>query len=434
MRRPSSAALALAVALLAACGTGADGDAGAAGQSSDAASTEVDLVVFGDPEEAKAFEELAAAFSEQSGDIDVAVSTVADEDDLLARLTTSVAGGQVPDAFLVNFRSYGRFAVAGALEPVGPYLDASEVISADDLYEPSLAAFRYDGEEQTCLPQNISSLVTYYNAELFEAAGVDPPQAGWTWDDFLETAQALNDPDNEVWGVGVAPRLIRVAPFVWSNGGEFTDDDARPTRLTLDEGPAREALDFFLDLSLQHGVVPPDAEEQSVGIEDRFIQGGLGMYLDSRRVVPGFREAIEFEWDVAPLPVAPGGEPASILHADAFCMTSAGDAKDATWQFIEYALSEPGQTLLARTGRSVPANKAVAESPVFLEPEEPPANSQVWIDAIPGMRATPHVAAWSQVESEGNDILEGIYYGRIDREQGIEELISTTTPLFAVSG
>ena len=44
-----------------------------------------------------------------------------------------------------------------------------------------------------CLPQNLSSLVVYYNRDLFDAAGVPYPEAGWTWDDFLAAAKALDD-------------------------------------------------------------------------------------------------------------------------------------------------------------------------------------------------------------------------------------------------
>ena len=34
-----------------------------------------------------------------------------------------------------------------------------------------MTPFRWDGE-QMCLPQNVSSLVVYYNADLFRSAGV----------------------------------------------------------------------------------------------------------------------------------------------------------------------------------------------------------------------------------------------------------------------
>jgi multiple sugar transport system substrate-binding protein len=410
----------LVAALAAACGS--------APPAAEDDTQAVEFVLFGDPVETAGYEELVSAFEADNPDVDVTLAPVATQDDLAARLTTGFAGGQPPDVFLINYRRYGQYADQGVLEPVQSHLDTSDVISEDEFAETSMEAFRFDGQTLTCLPQNVSSLVVYYNVDLFETAGVKLPVAGWTWDDFLSAAQQLTEGDT--YGLGTDANLIRVAPFVWSNGGEIVDDPASPTTLTLDQGPAREALEFFLDLQTRHGVVPPDAEEQSMGSEDRFIAGTLGMYLNSRRVVPGLREIEGFTWDVAPLPVAPGGQPATILHGDAYCMSADGNV-DAAWRFIEFANSVEGQTIVAESGRTVPSRSDVAQSEAFLSPDQPPASSQVFTDVIPTIRAVPVTASWSQVEGEADNVIEALYYGRIDRETGIRQLIDTTKPLFA---
>ena len=104
------------------------------------------------------------------------------------------------------------------------------------------------------------------------------------------------------------------------------------------------------------------------------------MYFDSRRATPTFREITAFNWDVAPLPQRQF--PASVLHSDAYCLTTATANKDAAWTFIEFANSVEGQTLVAKSGRTVPSLKAVAQSPAFLEPNQKPARSQVFLDAL----------------------------------------------------
>ena len=40
-----------------------------------------------------------------------------------------------------------------------------------------MTVFQNDGV-QTCMPQNVSSLVLYYNRDLFEAAGIDRLRPG----------------------------------------------------------------------------------------------------------------------------------------------------------------------------------------------------------------------------------------------------------------
>ncbi len=428
----------LAGELLAMCGllTGCaslGGDAETGGTPSGAASgAEVRFVLFGDPTETAGYEDLVAAFEADNPDVDVVLSPVADQDDLLAKLTTSFAGGRPPDVFLVNYRNYGQFASQEALAPVQPRVDASEVINEEDFAPAALDAFRFDGEELTCMPQNVSSLVVYYNVDLFEQAGLPLPAAGWTWDEFLAAAKALTG-DGQ-YGLGTEASIIRVAPFVWSAGGEVVDDPAAPTTLTLDQGAARKGLDFFLDLQNVHHVVPPEREEQAQESEARFLAGTLGMYLNSRKSVPTLRTIEDFTWDVAPLPVAPGGQPVTILHGDAYCMAAASTVQDQAWRFVEFANSTEGQTILARSGRTVPSRLDVARSPAFLRPDVPPASAQVFVEVIPTIRSVPHTATWSRVEGEADEILEALYYGRVDREEGITQLVEATRPLFADPG
>ncbi len=409
---------------LAACNTG--GEPSNDNGSGDTAS--IQLMAFGDAVEAAGYRDLIDAFSATDPGFSVHLTPVADQDDLLAKLSTGFAGGNPPDTFLINYRKYGQYAARGALAPVQPYLDASDAIAEEDFAETSMEAFRFDGENLTCMPQNVSSLAVYYNADLFKEAGVDEPKAGWTWDDLVAAGKALTRDDQ--YGIGVEPSLIRVAPFVWSAGGEVVDDPEQPTKLTLDQGPGRRGLDFFLDLRLKHGVVPPEREELSLDAESRFLQGGLGMFLDSRKAVPTLRTIKDFTWDVAPLPVAPGGDPATILHGDAYCISDASEHKDEVWQFIEFAMSREGQTLLAQSGRTVPSRTDVASSPAFLEPDQPPASSSVFVDVVPDIRAVPHTATWSEVEKEADNLLGSIFYGRVEREAGIRQLVEQTQPLF----
>jgi multiple sugar transport system substrate-binding protein len=434
--RPAVLAVAVVLAaLLAACGGGgAGGDAATEGAGGAEGGT-LTFTLFGGPAEVAAYEDLVAAFEQANPDVDVELTPVADQGELMGTLTTSFAGGQPPDVFLINYLRYGRFAAEGVLADVQPYLDASEVIAEEEFADPALDAFRFDGEALTCMPQNISSLAVYYNVDLFEEAGLELPREGWTWDDLLAAAQALTDPAAGRYGVGVEPSVQRIAPFVWSAGGEVVDDEEAPTTLTLDDPASREGLDFFLDLSLVHEVVPPDAEEQSLGSEERFVAGQLGMYLNSRRPVPTLREGIgdRFAWDVAPVPVAPGGTPVTVLHGDAYCLSADG-RPDTAWRLVEFANTAEGQQIVAASGRTVPSRLDVASSPAFLEPDQPPASSQVFTDAIPTVRALPNVATWQEAQSQVDEVLVDVFYGRIDREEGIAEAIAAAEAVFAAGG
>jgi multiple sugar transport system substrate-binding protein len=430
----------LAAALVAASAASCGGDeVGSGGQPAS-----IRFMVFGDPEELKAYRELISAFGERQSDVRVQLVEASDRDDLIARLSTSFAGGSPPDVFLINYRFYGQFASRGVLEPLEERIDDSDEFEQDDFFPQALEAFRWEGE-LTCLPQNISSLVVYFNRDLFRKYDVPEPRPGWTWNEFVGTAAQLTrdrggrvlvggDPESggvtpAVYGLGIEPTLIRIAPFVWSNGGRFVDDDERPTRLTLDDPKSLEALEAFLELRTPSGVVPSDVEVEAEDDESRFANGRLAMLLSSRRSTPTFRTITAFDWDVAALPRFE--QQAGILHSDAYCMTTASDEKDATWRFIEFANSPEGQRIVAATGRTVPSLKEVADSDAFLDPSAKPRNSKVFIDGIPTIQRVPTISTWPEIEDAAGGVLEnGLYLGQ-PAEFVAREVDRVTRPIFA---
>ena len=431
MARTLIAALVVLVALLA---------AGCGGSSEDGP---VRFLVFGDPEEIRAYRQVGSDYEQRFGR-EVELVEASDRSDLIARLSTSIAAGAPPDVFLMNYRYYAQFAAKDAIEPVTDRLDGSEAFAPDDFYPVALGAFRWRGE-QLCIPQNVSSLVVYYNRDLFARYGVPESEDGWTWNTMVGRAGALTrdangrqlvpgDPDAggataEVYGLGVEPSVIRLAPFVWSNGAELVDDAEQPTRFMLDTPAAQEALRSFLDLRLAYGVVPSDVEVEAVDDETRFANGGLAMLLSSRRSTPLFRTITAFDWDVAPLPR--WKERAGILHSDAFCITSGSGRKDAAWRFVEYALGPEGQATLAESGRTVPSLIDVSRSDAFLDPSSPPRRARVFLDGIPSIRPVPVISTWPEIEDASEPILEnGLYLGRPASEVA-ERLDRVTRPLFA---
>jgi multiple sugar transport system substrate-binding protein len=424
----------LAALLIGGCGGGGGGGGGDG----------IRFLVFGEPEELRAYRTLIDAYERQDDAGDVQLVEASDREDLLARLSTSFAGGTPPDVFLLNYRFYGQFAARGAIEPIGERVEGSDEFEPEDFFPEAMEAFHWDGV-LTCLPQNVSSLVVYYNRELFERFGVAEPRAGWTWTEFIVRASQLTrdaqgrpvsagDPEQgavrpAIYGLGIEPTVIRLAPLVWSNRGELFDDPDNPTRFALERPAAMAALQEFLKLRADYGVIPTDTDVEAEDDESRFQNGRLAMLLSSRRSTPTFRTITAFDWDVAPLPVF--REPAGILHSDAYCMARDSDNKDAAWRFVEFANSPEGQEIVAKTGRTVPSLKSVANSEAFLDPASKPRNSRVFLDGIPTIRRVPTISTWPEIEDAAEGILEqGLYHGQ-NSQRIARELDRGTRPLFA---
>lgn len=393
----------------------------------------IDFQVFGDPAELKVFQAVADAYNASHPGATVSIIHVPAQGDHMTKLSTSFAAGNPPDVFLINYRRYGQFASKGVIEPAAPLLAKSTTLKEDLYYQEALNAFKYKGVLQ-CIPQNVSNLVVYYNKDLFTKYNIPFPKADWTWNDFLNAASGLTQDTNgdgkkDIYGASIEPQIIRLAPFVWSNGGDIVDNPDKPTTFTLSTGPARDAVQFFMDLQLTHKVVPTEAEAKAEDGETMFMNGRLGMLFQSRAATPSLREITSFQWDVAPLPMQK--QKASILHSDAYCIAAASKNKDLAWSFVEYAQGTEGQTLASMLGRTVPSLKSVAQSPAFLDSTKSPASSQVFLDAVPTMKLVPVLSTWPKIESAINAELEQAFYGLIPIDEAIKKATDDTKALFA---
>ncbi len=417
----------------------------------DALTGQVSFQFWGGPAELEAYQQVVDAFEQRYPEVDVTIVHVPAQDEHLAQLRSGFATGTPPDLFLLNYRHITPIAATGMLEPVGSRLGESTLIAEEDYADMALDAFRYPDGTLVCLPQNLSSLVVYYNRELFEAANLALPASDWTWDDFLAAATGLTDADGAAdgsaqYGLATEISTLRLAPFIWQAGGELVDDLTRPTTLTLDTPEARAGLQYITDLLQTSQAMPGRAENEEMEPIERFTSGGAAMLIESRQAVPALRENAGFDWDVAPLPQ--GAEAATVLHGAGFCMSRSVQDADAAWAFLEFAGGPNGQAILSQTGRIVPAISSVATGPAFLgaaagdstpdaaTPEAEvsaasPANSQVFLDNISIMRRMPTTSTWPEIEAILDVLLARAIYGELSVDDAISLAIELTEPLFA---
>ena len=368
--------------------------------------------------ELNALREMVAAFEQAHPGAKVEFTGLAEQGDHIAKLGTSFAGGNPPDVFLLNYRRFGRFAQQGVIDP------ARLPGNAGDYYEQALEAFTMDGT-LLCLPQNLSSSVVYFNAELF--GDVPLPKPGWTIQDLQATVKALHA--KQVKTIGFETGMRTVAPFVWLHGGHVVDDLDEPTKITMSTPESRAALEYLNALIAEGGVNATDAA--AAPAEDRFAQGELAMLVDSRRAVPAMRKA-GLDFDVAPLPK--GAAEATLLASDAYCVSKKADNPELAHAFAQYAVTDAGGKVLAASGRTVPSLKSLAESDAFLAPGKAPKSARVWLDVAPHVRRLPNVAAWNEAETTASDALEQFFAGKASLDETVALIEKESQRLLAAEG
>lgn len=417
---------------------------------------------FGTAAERRAYEQLVAAFEATHPDIGVEVAAL-DSGDASLRLETlmnhpnrpwllrggpyqswlwkALASPKAPDVFVLSYQRLPAYAARGILEPLGERLRASSTLRGEAFYPAALDAFRsadVAGDGLGALPLNASSLVVYYNRDLFAKRGVAIPVDGWSWEDFATAAEALTfDRDahdrSGVHGLAIEPRLSRSAAFVWGAGGDLTDDPHFPTRVALDSPEAQEGLRRFAELGpAGRNVTPTSVQARQFNDLARFASGRAAMFVHTRRVVPTLREARGLNWDVAPLPI--GSAPANVLHSDGLCLLAGARDKEAAWTFIEFAAGPDGQAALAATGRTVPSLPAVAESDAFLKGTSfpwqfgdralglAPDRARVFVDNVAISRRLPAMATLPAVEGMFDRAFKHAFYVDADVQAAAEAI------------
>ncbi|MCC6792455.1 MAG: sugar ABC transporter substrate-binding protein [Thermomicrobiales bacterium] len=354
--------------------------------------------------------------------------------------------GTPPDVFMLGYRDLGRYVSKNVVEPLGSYVNGSSVFGQSDFYAAALDAFRnpfLGADDLGAIPQNASSLVVYYNVDMFDTMGIDRPAAGWTWDEFAAAAQALTldlngDGRIDIHGVAFEPTITRYAAFIWGAGGELYDDVFAPTKLLIDSAEAMKGIRWLTQLGKAGLNVTPTQEEARL-LDDtrRFRSGHAAMLIQSRRVTTFLRQNSAVSWDVAPLPV--GDVPVNVLHSDGLAMYSGSKSKDAAWTFIEFAMGPIGQAILAESGRTVPSLRDVAESDAFLKGTSMadrlgfglrPGNARVFLDNIDLSRRLPSEVSWPSVVREVDTELKHAFFVDGDVETAVTRILERSKPAF----
>ena len=128
------------------------------------------------------FQTLADGFSTAHPDVSIELIEY-DPAEYNTLLTADLAAGAGPDIVTQKEVKYLPVLVDG-----GQLLDVSDVETPEGL--GGTASYEVDGVAYA-VPYRMDSWVLFYNADLYDAAGVAHPDGSWTWDDYVAALTEL---------------------------------------------------------------------------------------------------------------------------------------------------------------------------------------------------------------------------------------------------
>jgi len=278
------------------------------------------------------------AFMERNPDIELEViyNTWADHNKVVP---TWAAADQLPDVVYVHGSRGFPWAFEGITIPLDSYTESDEEFDVGGVWQEALRLYNFQGEQHG-IPYDHGPILLGYNKDIFDAGGVDYPNADWTMDDLKEAAAALTDLEGEVpqWGYsGNCPALT-------STSAPSTPADSQ----AFEQGP--------------------------------WLSGQVAMENVPSWATPNLTEFASFGWDVAPWPTGPAGRVTGAFGSG-FSITNDSKVPDESWRFMREYLSVDGMSFVwGESGRGSPARKAAYDS--WMGSENAPEGAQYYLEAL----------------------------------------------------
>lgn len=306
------------------------------------------------------------------------------------KLKTELASGTAPDIFWIGAVELADFVNTGEILDIKPLIDADPSFKLDEFNQQTIAELSRDGKIYG-LPRDISTMVTYYNEDLFKAAGLQTPkelaaEGKWNWDALLQSAETLTDPSSQQYGIGFGnwwgPSW---GYFINAAGG--SPFNAERTACALNSPEAIQGAAFVRNLYDKKLLPASDAESENL-----FNAGKIGMYFNGRWFTPGVRTNASFTWDVAEMPE--GKQKSTWLFWGPYLVNAKTANPQATWEVLKQITSAEAMGKVAEMGTNIPARTNESAVNVFLS-STPPQNNQAFIAGTE--YALPEAPVW-----EGN--------------------------------
>jgi multiple sugar transport system substrate-binding protein len=280
-------------------------------------------------------QDLINAFEKANPDILVQLEPIAGSD-YYERLFTEIDAGAAPDIIQIGDDAVPQFVNKGALLDLTAFSTGKYPLDASIYLPGLLAPGQYKGK-QYLLPKDYSSLAVYYNKKLFDKYQVPYPKDGWTWADFLKTAQALTKPEDGVYGVQL--------PGAWTGGfeywiaaagGSLIDKDGKNFVGYFDSAATAKAVQFYADLYNKYKVAPPvvDISVSFGGGNTEFDTGKAAMRIFGHWPQAGLLKNPAIDLATVGLPA--GDKRANVLFWGGFGITKSSKNAEAAWRFLSY--------------------------------------------------------------------------------------------------
>lgn len=243
---------------------------------------------------------IVADFQEQNPDITVNAIYAGNYDDTRIKALSALNSGD-PAQLAVMFSIDAYDLIEQDL--IVPFEDVVETEEEkqwlNSFYPALMANSKIEGKTWG-VPFQRSTIVAYYNKDMFRDASLDPESPPTTWDELVSMGKELTTEDR--YGLMIPstgyPYWMFQALAI-QNGKEVMSDDGLTTN--FDDEKVVETLEFWKSLSAEHGIMPEGTVEWGT-LRQAFLEGETAMMWHSTGNLTAVKNNASFDFGVAMLP------------------------------------------------------------------------------------------------------------------------------------
>lgn len=349
----------------------------------------------------------------------------------ITKFSTMLAGDLAPDIVM-------PIGVGGIAEFYDEWIDLTPYIQRDNFDMTRFAGktvevHNYGDKGVLGLPMCVYPTTVYYNADIFDAAGVDyPPHEweapyadgeAWTYMKLVEVAKKLTLDVNGNDANSPAFDPTNIKQFGWSGwdwnnafdvavkfgapNGKGVSNDNKTAILTTQ--PYVDAFTWIKDTVWTWHIRA--TSEQAGAFYDKagdpLGSGLVGMWEIHTWMSyawSGWQQS--FNWDMAADPAWPPQKPIAIVDADTFVMPKASKNSDAAWEVVKWFYEPANLSKLIKNYGCLPADtELLAKWKGERTAEYPNVDFQVVVDAMDYTEGSPNHEAWRPAYTKINDAI-----------------------------
>src|SRR5690606_13979687 len=399
-----------------------------------------------------AYSECAAQFMESNPGITVEIEQLGWADYWTA-IQTGFVTGDAPDVFTNHLAKYPEFVALGQLVDIQPLVERDGVPT--DIYYPGLAELWVKDGSRYGLPKDWDTIAVVYNADMLEAAGIDPAVMDeWTWNPedggtFEQVVAQLTldangnnglspdfDKDNVVqygftndWATAAGYGQTSFSVFTASTGWEY-NNGLWGDEYYYDDPRFTQSIQWIADLWLDKGCAAPDADVSGLGSFAVFQSGKAALTTDGSWMFGSYLGS-EFPVGFGRLPIGPEGRK-SMFNGLADSIWVGSEHQEEAWQWVKYLGSADCQNIVGEAGVVFPAIPEAADLSLNVRAEAGVDVSAFTLQAAEegGTFLFPITDFGGEITVIMQEAMDRIALGEVDAETALNEANEEVNALF----